>query len=92
VLGENDHFGHRENDGIVVDLFWDRGNIEGEFRVEVLDWRQGSRFVLHPVTGREAVQAFYHPFASAGAALKPTRSATPARRSWRSGSRTSERR
>jgi hypothetical protein len=58
------HFGHRECDGIVVDLFWNRGNLADEFRVEVEDRRLGIRFVLHPTTGREALQAFYHPFSA----------------------------
>jgi hypothetical protein len=26
-----DHFGHRENNGVVVDLFWNRGRPEEEF-------------------------------------------------------------
>jgi hypothetical protein len=57
------HFGHREAEGIVVDLFWERrGRRETEFRVEVEDKRDGARFVLHPTSGREALQAFYHPF------------------------------
>jgi hypothetical protein len=63
------HFGHRESDGIVVDLFWERGELEDEFRVEVVDRRDGARFVVHPTTGREAIQAFHHPFSAAGAAL-----------------------
>jgi hypothetical protein len=63
------HFGHRESDGVVVDLFWDRANAEDEFRVEVEDKRKGTRFALHPMTGREAIEAFYHPFAAARAGL-----------------------
>lgn len=59
------HFGHRETDGIVVDLFWNRGDLEDEFRVEVEDRRDGTRFVLYPTSGRDAVRAFYHPFAGA---------------------------
>jgi hypothetical protein len=66
VLTAANHFGHRETDGIIVDLFWDRGNLEDEFRIEVEDRREGARFALHPVTGREAIQAFYHPFAAEG--------------------------
>ena len=69
MLTATDHFGHRETDGIVVDLFWDRGTLADEFRVEVEDRREGARFVLYPRTGREAIQAFYHPFAAARAAL-----------------------
>lgn len=67
------HFGHRENDGIVVDLFWDREAFDDEFRVEVVDERGGAEFVLHPTTGTEAIQAFYHPFAAARAALNGKR-------------------
>jgi hypothetical protein len=63
------HFGHRESAGIVVDLFWERGGLDGEFRVEVEDRRQGARFVLHPATGSEAIQAFHHPFSAVGPAL-----------------------
>ncbi len=65
-----DHFGHRESDGVVVDLFWDRGRLEDEFRVEVEDRREGTRFVLHPITGTEAIQAFHHPFSAARGALR----------------------
>jgi hypothetical protein len=57
-----DHFGHRETNGVVVDLFWNRRLLEDEFRVEVVDEREGARFVLHPTTGSEAIEAFYHPF------------------------------
>jgi hypothetical protein len=60
VLAAGTHFGHREADGIVVDLFWNRGELEDEFRVEVEDRRDGTRFVLHPTTGREALQGFHH--------------------------------
>jgi len=63
VLTAADHFGHRETNGIVVDLFWNRRDLRDEFRVEVEDRRERARFVLYPTTGREAIQAFYHPFA-----------------------------
>jgi hypothetical protein len=58
-----DHFGHRESNGIVVDLFWNHGRLEDAFRVEVADEREGTRLVLHPATGKAAIQAFHHPFA-----------------------------
>jgi hypothetical protein len=58
------HFGHRENDDVVVDLFWSR-RVGDEFRVDVEDRREHVRFVLRPTTGKEAIQAFYHPFAVA---------------------------
>jgi hypothetical protein len=72
-MSNADHFGHRESDGIVVDLFWNRGTFDEEFRVEVVDRRGGADFVLHPTTGKEAIQAFYHPFAAARAALNGKR-------------------
>jgi hypothetical protein len=61
------HFGHREAGGLVVDLFWDRGTLENEFRVEVEDRLEGTHFVLHPTTGKQAIHAFHHPFAAAQA-------------------------
>jgi hypothetical protein len=72
-MSRTDHFGHRENNGVVVDLFWNRGLLEDEFRVEVVDEHEGASFVLHPTTGREAIEAFYHPFAAARAALNGKR-------------------
>jgi hypothetical protein len=64
VLTAADHFGHRETDDIVVDLFWSR-RVGDEFRVEVEDRREHVRFLLYPTTGREAIDAFYHPLAVA---------------------------
>ena len=69
VLTMANHFGHRDTDGIVVDLFWNQRNLKDEFEVQVEDRREGTRFVLHPLTGREAIQAFYHPFANPRPAL-----------------------
>jgi hypothetical protein len=66
LIGRN-HFAHREAGGVVVDLFWDRGQLENEFCVEVADRRAGTRFVLHPETGEAAIQAFYHPFSTSRA-------------------------
>jgi hypothetical protein len=68
VLNTN-HFGHRESGGLVVDLFWEHGAVEDEFRVEVEDRRIGVRLLLYPSTGREAVRAFHHPFAAAPGTL-----------------------
>jgi hypothetical protein len=48
VLTAANHFGHRDTDGIVVDLFWNRRNLKDEFRVQVEDRRAGTRFVLTP--------------------------------------------
>ena len=56
-----DHFGHRETDGVVVDLFWNRGLLDDEFRVEVVDEREGGRVVLYATTWSEAIEAFYDP-------------------------------
>jgi len=72
-MSTTDLFGHRESNGVVVDLFWNRGTLEDEFRVEVADEREGAHFVLHPTTGREAIDAFYHPFSAARAALNGKR-------------------
>lgn len=68
VLAAADHFGHRETDDIVVDLFWSR-RVGDEFRVEVEDRREHVRFLLYPTTGKEAIHAFYHPLAVARRAL-----------------------
>jgi hypothetical protein len=65
----DNHFGHREANGIVVDLFWDRGSAHDDFRVEVEVRRDGTRFVLYPITGSDAIQAFYHPFSVTRAPL-----------------------
>lgn len=67
----DDHFGHRESGGVVVELYWDRRSLDDEFRIEVEDRREGSRFVLYATTGREAIQAFYHPFSVVRRARNP---------------------
>jgi hypothetical protein len=74
-LSKADHLAHRETNGIVVDLFWSRGDHENEFRVEVEDMREGAHFVLHPTTGKEAIDAFHHPFSPAGAPFNCSRRA-----------------
>lgn len=75
ALDDANHFGHRESDGIVVDLFWDRGDADDRFRVEVEDRRIGVRFSLRAKTGSEAVRAFHHPFATAASTDRSTRAA-----------------
>ena len=75
VLDNESHFGHRESGGLVVDLFWNHGNVNDEFRVEVADRRGGKRLLLYPTTGREAVHAFYHPFAALAAIADRPRAA-----------------
>ena len=56
---------HRAGDGIEVLLVWDRG--EGGLRVVVDDLRTGDSFELVVGNGRQALDAFYHPFAHAAA-------------------------
>ena len=68
LLAAADHFGHRETDDIVVDLFWSR-RVADEFRVEVEDRREHVRFLRYPTTGKEAIHAFHHPLAVARRAL-----------------------
>jgi hypothetical protein len=68
MSGAPNHFGHREAGGVVVDLFWDRRDLEDEFRVEVEVRLEATRFVLYPRTGKGAIYAFHHPFAAARAA------------------------
>ena len=54
---------HRAGDGIEVLLLWDRG--DGRLKVVVDDLRNGDSFELVARDGREALDAFYHPFAYA---------------------------
>ena len=54
---------HRAADGIEVLLLWDSG--DGRLRVVVDDLRDGGSFELLAADGRQALDAFYHPFAYA---------------------------
>ena len=54
---------HRAGDGIEVLLLWDRG--DGRLSVVVDDHRNGGSFELVAGDGRQALDAFYHPFAYA---------------------------
>ena len=56
---------HRAADGIEVLLLWDSG--VGRLRVVVDDLRDGGSFELLAGDGRQALDAFYHPFAYAAA-------------------------
>jgi hypothetical protein len=56
---------HRAGDGIEVLLLWDRG--DGQLKVVVDDLRNGRSFELVAGDGRQALDAFYHPFAYAAA-------------------------
>ena len=64
MQSEHTHFAHRESSGLVVDLYWDPADISHEFRVCVAERGSGTALVLFPSTGRAAVEAFHHPFAS----------------------------
>jgi hypothetical protein len=57
-----EHFGHRETDGVVVDLFWNDGLLDDEFRVEAVDEREGNRVVVFATTWGDAIDAYYDPF------------------------------
>jgi hypothetical protein len=56
---------HRAGDGIEVLLLWDRG--DGRLTVVVHDLRNGDSFELAARDGRQALDAFNHPFAYAAA-------------------------
>jgi hypothetical protein len=56
---------HRAGDGIEVLLLWNGG--DGQLRVVVDDHRGGSSFELVAGDGKQALDAFYHPFAYAAA-------------------------
>jgi hypothetical protein len=62
LSGVTMHFAHREADGLTVDLYWTHGELEDAFRVDVVDRRSDTHFSLHPATGREAVDAYHHPY------------------------------
>ena len=59
---DHTHFARRESSGLVVDLYWDPADVSHEFRVQVVE--HGAGFALFPPTGRTALEAFHHPFAS----------------------------
>lgn len=58
------HFAHREAGCLTVDLYWTHGEHGDTFRVDVVDHRSETTFTLHPRTGKEAVAAYHHPFAT----------------------------
>ena len=62
MIRGTDHFGPREAARIVVDLFWDRCDPRDEFCVEVRGRRDGTRCVVYPAIGREAIRVFHYPF------------------------------
>jgi hypothetical protein len=62
---------HRRGDGIDVLLLWDSS--EGRLAVVVDDLRNGGSFELVADDGRQALDAFYHPFAYAAPAAAQVR-------------------
>jgi len=66
---------HRALDGIEVLLLWDRN--DGRLRVVVDDVRSGDSFEFAASDGKQALDAFYHPFAYA--AVGGIRYRTPGR-------------
>ncbi len=60
---------HRRADGIEVLLLWDRA--DGRLLVVVDDLRGGRSFELVADDGRQALDAFHHPFAYAAARAHP---------------------
>jgi hypothetical protein len=70
MQSERTHFAHREAHGLVVDLYWDPADVSHEFHVHVVERGSGAGFVLEPTSGRAAIEAFHHPFAS-GLATDP---------------------
>jgi len=56
---------HRAGDGLVVLLLWNRA--DGELKVVVDDLRTGGSFELAAGDGKQALDAFHHPFAYAAA-------------------------
>lgn len=65
MQNERTHFSHREASGFVVDLYWDPADLSHEFCVQVVERGSGNGLILFPRTGRAAVEAFHHPFATA---------------------------
>jgi hypothetical protein len=61
--GESRELAFRESDGVQVLLLWDPR--DDALTVEVEDSRDGHRFELKVVDRRQALDAFYHPFAYA---------------------------
>ena len=72
MLTAANHFGHRENSGIVVDLFWNHEDRGDGFRVEVKNLREGARFVLYPTNGERGDPGLLPPVLGFdGVALRP---------------------
>jgi hypothetical protein len=66
------HFAHRETDGLTVDLYWTHGDLDDTFRIEVVDRVANTEFTLRPANGKEAVNAYHHPFVALARGLGST--------------------
>ena len=55
----------RANDGVEIRLLWNRA--DGRLTISVDDSRTGESFDLAAESGKEALDAFHHPFAYAAA-------------------------
>src|SRR5580765_5262051 len=64
-LDETQELAQRADDGVEVRLLWNRA--DGRLTVAVEDSRTGESFVLVAESGKEALDAFHHPFAYAAA-------------------------
>lgn len=73
ISSDSHHFAHRQAAGITVDLYWMHRHYEDTFRVDVFDRSSRTAFTLRPTTGKEALDAFYHPFARVDGVLSETR-------------------
>jgi hypothetical protein len=54
--------------GLEVALLWDER--ERRLTIVVADWRTGESFAIAAADGREALDAFYHPYAYADTSLR----------------------
>lgn len=67
---------NRRGDGLEILLLWHQR--DDRLEVVVADTRTGASFALAAGDGREALDAFYHPFAYAAAREVAAGAATPA--------------
>jgi hypothetical protein len=62
---ETHELAQRANDGVEIRLLWNRA--DGRLTIVVDDSRTGESFDLVAESGKEALDAFHHPFAYAAA-------------------------
>jgi hypothetical protein len=68
---------HRAGDGIEISLFWSKP--ENRVTIDLVDIRLDERLEFE-VAGRDALDAFYHPYAYAHARVPSARVAAAVRR------------